>query len=205
VTSVQILTPTDRWLGATADYMPPLDGPAGTAERLLLLVHYGVDWQNGWVSRYRKTYWAQLLPDRIITSTYRTGTLRRWWRDVADELGSQPAARPSEPSWSGCCAQTPSQCSRSSGSRPKPCCCVPGSSPRPSAPPEPATIEGLTHVEHHQLVWDPHRDLLDRSRRRNPWHHHAPAPRTRRSTRRPPSPPTHHQRQQPPRTSPTYR
>ena len=90
MTSPQLLTPTDRWLGVTADYMPPLDGPAGTAERLLLLVHYGVDWQNGWVSRYRKTYWAQLLPDRIITSTYRTGTLRRWWRDVADELGSQP-------------------------------------------------------------------------------------------------------------------
>ena len=82
--------PTDRWLAATEAYMPPLDGPAGTAERLLLLIHYGVDWQNGWVTRYRRTYWDQLLPDRIITATYRAATLRRWWRDVADELGSQP-------------------------------------------------------------------------------------------------------------------
>jgi hypothetical protein len=82
--------PTDRWLATTADYMPPLQGPAGTAERLLLLIHYGVDWQDGWVTRYRTTYWDQLLPDRIITSTYRAGNLRRWWREVADELGSQP-------------------------------------------------------------------------------------------------------------------
>lgn len=70
--------------------MPPLTGPAGTAERLLLCIHYGVDWQTGWVSKYRATYWEQLLPDRVITATYRAGTLRRWWRDVATELGSHP-------------------------------------------------------------------------------------------------------------------
>ena len=34
--------PTDRWLAA-ADGLPALTGPAGTAERLLLLTHYGVD------------------------------------------------------------------------------------------------------------------------------------------------------------------
>lgn len=44
--------------------LPPLTGPAGVAERLLLLTHYGIDWQTGWVSRYRRTYWEQLLPDR---------------------------------------------------------------------------------------------------------------------------------------------
>lgn len=58
--------PTDRWLAAAAHVMPPLTGPAGVGERLLLLVHYGVDWQDGWVTRYRNTYWDQLLPDRII-------------------------------------------------------------------------------------------------------------------------------------------
>lgn len=83
-------SPTDRWLATTATYMPALEGPAGLAERLLLLIHYGVDWQDGWVSRYRNTYWDQLLPDRIITATYRIGNLRRWWREVADELGSRP-------------------------------------------------------------------------------------------------------------------
>jgi hypothetical protein len=83
-------TPTARWLAAAADVMPPLDGPAGVAERLLLLVHYGIDWSGGWVTRYRSTYWDSLLPDRVICATYRSATLRRWWRDVADAVGSAP-------------------------------------------------------------------------------------------------------------------
>jgi hypothetical protein len=82
-------TPTSAWL-AVCEHMPPLDGPAGVAERLLLLVHYGIDWQHGWVSGHRGTYWDRLLPDRVITATYRADSLRRWWRDVAAELGSQP-------------------------------------------------------------------------------------------------------------------
>ena len=84
------LTPTSRWLAAAGDVMPPLEGAAGAAERLLLLVHYGVDWSNGWVGRYRTTYWDRVLPDRVICATYRAGNLRRWWRDVADDMGSQP-------------------------------------------------------------------------------------------------------------------
>ncbi len=83
-------TPTQSWLAAAAAVMPPLEGPAGVAERLLLLIHYGIDWTGGWVTRYRKTYWETVLPDRIICSTYRAANLRRWWRDVADELGSHP-------------------------------------------------------------------------------------------------------------------
>ena len=83
-------SPTTRWLAAVGDVMPPLEGPAGVAERLLLLIHYGVDWSGGWVGRYRKTYWDSLLPDRVICATYRAANLRRWWRDVADDLGSQP-------------------------------------------------------------------------------------------------------------------
>ena len=84
------VTPTSRWLSTTAPFMPPLEGPAGVAERLLLLVHYGIDWSTGWVTRYRTTYWDSLLPDRVICATYRSPNLRRWWRDVADDLGSQP-------------------------------------------------------------------------------------------------------------------
>lgn len=83
-------TPTDRWLASCADIMPPLEGHEGVAERLLLLIHYGIDWDASWVSGYRKTYWDKLLPDRIICATYRAPNLRRWWRDVADELGSRP-------------------------------------------------------------------------------------------------------------------
>jgi len=84
------MTPTDRWLATVADVMPALGGPAGTAERLLLLIHYGIDWSAGWVTSYRPTYWEKILPDRVIVATYRSANLRRWWRDVADELGSRP-------------------------------------------------------------------------------------------------------------------
>lgn len=83
-------TPTDRWLAHTQDLMPPLQGPAGAAERLILLVHYGIDWQSGWVTRYRTTYWDRILPDRVSIATFRAPSLRRWWRDVATDLESAP-------------------------------------------------------------------------------------------------------------------
>lgn len=84
-------TPTTRWLAAAAN-LPPLEGPAGTAERLLLLIHYGIDWTgDGWVTRHRRSYWDRLLVDRrVITATYRSATLRGWWADVAGELQSAP-------------------------------------------------------------------------------------------------------------------
>ena len=82
-------SPTDRWLAALPA-LPALEGPAGTAERLLLLVHYGIDWSTSWVAARRRTYWDGLLPDRVVTATYRHGTLARWWVDVAESLGSAP-------------------------------------------------------------------------------------------------------------------
>lgn len=83
-------SPTSRWLAAVADRMPPLEGAGGVAERLLLLIHYGVDWSSGWVGEYRANYWDRLLPDRIICATFRAPNLRRWWREVAAELESRP-------------------------------------------------------------------------------------------------------------------
>lgn len=80
--------PTDRWLAAAS--LKPLEGPADIAERLLLLVHYGIDWQNGWISGYRDRYWDHLLPDRIWCATFQAPTLRRWWREVAKDLVSAP-------------------------------------------------------------------------------------------------------------------
>jgi hypothetical protein len=86
-----VAAPTDRWLAAAPD-LPPLDGPYGTAERLLLLVHYGIDWQDGWLRtpKHRGTYWDRILPDRVLTAAYRAPTLRRWWQDAASELDSAP-------------------------------------------------------------------------------------------------------------------
>ena len=82
-------TPTSRWLAHVPE-MPPLPGPAGVAERLLLLLHYGIDWNTGWVAGYRTTYWDEILVDRVVVATYRSGTLRRWWSDLASELRSAP-------------------------------------------------------------------------------------------------------------------
>jgi len=81
-------SPTSQWLAAVPD-MPALAGAEGTAERLLLLLHYGVDW-DGWVSRYLASYWDSLLPDRVVIATWRSDNLRRWWDDVAGELTSRP-------------------------------------------------------------------------------------------------------------------
>lgn len=83
-------TPTGTWLGHTAHLLPPLTGPAGTAERLLLLLHYGIDWESSWVGSHRATYWDRHLPDRVLVGTYLTNSLRAWWTLVAGELGSAP-------------------------------------------------------------------------------------------------------------------
>ena len=82
--------PTRRWLGATAGFMPPLEGPAGTAERLLLLLHYSIDWDNSWVAGYRTTYWDKLLPDRVLMASQQASNLRQWWTQLADELQASP-------------------------------------------------------------------------------------------------------------------
>lgn len=86
-------TPTDRWLEASGEVMPALQGPAGIAERLLLLLHYGIDWESGWVSGYRRTYWTQILPSRVIAATYRVDELRSWWQLVCEQLQSSPRKR----------------------------------------------------------------------------------------------------------------
>ena len=52
---------------------PPVACPADTAERLLLLLHYTIDWDSSWVAdpKYRKTYWDEQLPGRVRRAAYR--------------------------------------------------------------------------------------------------------------------------------------
>ena len=82
-------TPTDRWLAAVPE-LPPLDGPAGAGERLLLLLHYGVDWDAGWVSGKRHTYWDRILPDYVLQAALRAANLRRFWQQVSQQIQSKP-------------------------------------------------------------------------------------------------------------------
>jgi hypothetical protein len=72
--------------------LPPVIGAVDTAERLVLLLHYGIDWENSWVADHRKTYWDEQLPGRVRRAAYRADTLDRWWSDVSAQLGA-PAPR----------------------------------------------------------------------------------------------------------------
>jgi hypothetical protein len=77
--------------------LEPLTPPADTAERLLLLLHYSIDWDTSWVAepRYRITYWDKQLPGRVRRAAYRADTLDRWWSGVSTMLGA-PAPRQPE-------------------------------------------------------------------------------------------------------------
>lgn len=57
---------------------------ADTAERLLLLLHYSIDWDNSWIGeeKHRKTYWDELLVSRVRRASYRSATLGEWWSTV---------------------------------------------------------------------------------------------------------------------------
>ncbi|WP_394276128.1 hypothetical protein [Luteococcus sp.] len=81
-------TPTHTWL-ATTPWLPQLDGPAATAEALLLLVHYGIDW-DGWVGDHRTTYWERLLPERVVAAALRSRDLRTWWTLLSRDLNTVP-------------------------------------------------------------------------------------------------------------------
>lgn len=83
--------PTAKWLACAPPELPQLEGPAAVAERLVLLVHYGIDWENGWLASRRRAYWDHHLPDRVRLATYRSGSsLDRWWSYVAEQLESTP-------------------------------------------------------------------------------------------------------------------
>lgn len=82
---------TDRWLAAVPQ-LPPLTEPAAqVAERLVLLLHYGIDWsEKNWVAARRGDYWDNLLPTRVRLATYNSINLHQWWTASAARLGSSP-------------------------------------------------------------------------------------------------------------------
>lgn len=108
------LTPTRRWqalvpelqsftLNGHACETPVTDAEKAsaravdTAERLLLLVHYSIDWDNSWVgeAKYRKTYWDEILPGRVFRAARRSTTLEEWWSSAAlRKLGVQSPRYP---------------------------------------------------------------------------------------------------------------
>jgi hypothetical protein len=72
--------------------LPRLTDPAAVvAERLVLLLHYGIDWsERNWVAGRRGDYWDNLLPTRVRLATYNSINLHQWWTTSAARLGSSP-------------------------------------------------------------------------------------------------------------------
>lgn len=68
--------------------LPPLSGPEAAAERLVLLIHRGVDWQV-WGGARRVRYW-DALTDRVRAATYAGPTLSEWWRTICTQITSTP-------------------------------------------------------------------------------------------------------------------
>lgn len=81
------LSPTRTWQSFVPE-LPPVDGAADTAERLLLLLHYSIDWESSWVADHRKTYWDAAFPSRVRRAAMRAETLGQWWTEVAGRLGA---------------------------------------------------------------------------------------------------------------------
>jgi len=68
--------------------LPLLEGPEGVAERLVLLVHYGVDFTI-WGGARRVRYW-DALKERVRGATYSGPTLGAWWSDISTQIVSEP-------------------------------------------------------------------------------------------------------------------
>ncbi|WP_241032090.1 hypothetical protein [Rhodococcus pseudokoreensis] len=82
---------TDRWLAGVPPLPTLADPAAQLAERLVLLLHYGIDWsENNWVAARRGDYWDNSLPTRVRLATYNSINLHQWWTASAARLGSAP-------------------------------------------------------------------------------------------------------------------
>lgn len=80
-------TPTDS-TGTGRSSAAAADRAVDTAERLLLLLHYSIDWDNTWIGeeKHRKTYWDDVLVSRVRVASYRSATLDEWWSTASSLL-----------------------------------------------------------------------------------------------------------------------
>lgn len=74
----------------SASPLPPLEGPAADAERLVFLVHRGINW-DVWGPRHL-TYWDALC-SRVKAGTYAGKDLNAWWQDISTRIDSEPRNR----------------------------------------------------------------------------------------------------------------
>lgn len=77
---------TDSWLSESP--LEPLTDSEGVAERLVLLLHNGVDFEI-WGGARRVRYW-DALTERVKAATYSGPTLSHWWGDACRQIVSSP-------------------------------------------------------------------------------------------------------------------
>lgn len=82
-------SPSRRWQETVRD-LGHLDGAEDTADRLLLHLHYAIDWDKSWVRNYLKTYWDTILPTRVRLAAYQADSLPGWWSYAATDLVATP-------------------------------------------------------------------------------------------------------------------
>lgn len=90
-------TPTQLLQALVPELKPEQSAPASdVAERLLLLLHYAIDWDNSWVGeeRYRVKYWDDILPGRVQRAAYRANNLNHWWSEVSTRLDANAPQQP---------------------------------------------------------------------------------------------------------------
>lgn len=80
------VTPTLIWLEQSP--LPSLEGAAAIAERLVLLIHYGVDFTI-WGGARRVRYW-EALAERVRAATYAGPLLPDWWASISTQIVSSP-------------------------------------------------------------------------------------------------------------------
>lgn len=80
------LPPTVSWQ-SNVD-LPTLSVSEDIAERLVLLAHYGADF-DVWGGTRRVRYW-DALTERVKASTYGGPTLSDWWTGMVRSLHTQP-------------------------------------------------------------------------------------------------------------------
>ena len=74
------------------DVLPPLTTTSQQqAERLVFLIHEGVNW-SVWGSR-RNRYW-DALTDRVRAGTYYGTSLNDWWEFISTNIDSTPKSSP---------------------------------------------------------------------------------------------------------------
>lgn len=71
--------------------LPALPDAEGVAERLLLILHYGADF-NIWGGHRRHKYWGA-FQERVIAASYSGPDLTDWWSQITVSLPSEPRNR----------------------------------------------------------------------------------------------------------------